>query len=112
MKLNGMDTGPWHLCNKNKVALKSRNDKSFNEKFYPIHQAVKKWNINAVVDGEVVVLDENGKSNFGALQNWRSEADGEIYFYVFDMLMAGWKRPDGSSLSRAAGAAETNYSLQ
>ncbi|MEO6167690.1 MAG: DNA ligase D, partial [Chitinophagales bacterium] len=74
------------FCNKNKVALKSRNDKSFNEKFYPVYKAVQDWNLNAVVDGEVVVLDDNGKSNFGALQNWRSEADGEIYFYVFDIL--------------------------
>lgn len=74
------------LCNKKSVELKSRNDKSFNEKFYSVHKAVQQWNIKAVVDGEVVVLDENGKSNFGALQNWRSEADGEIYFYVFDLL--------------------------
>jgi bifunctional non-homologous end joining protein LigD len=44
-----------------------------------------------VVDGEVVVLDEDGKSNFGALQNWRSEADGEIYFYVFDLLWMNGK---------------------
>jgi bifunctional non-homologous end joining protein LigD len=74
------------FCNKKKVELKSRNDKSFNEKFYPVHKALQEWNINAVIDGEVVVLDENGKSNFGALQNWRSEADGEIYYYVFDLL--------------------------
>ncbi len=74
------------FCNKEKVELKSRNDKSFNQKFYPIYKAVQNWNINAVIDGEVVVLDENGKSNFGDLQNWRSEADGEIYFYVFDVL--------------------------
>jgi bifunctional non-homologous end joining protein LigD len=69
-----------------KVELRSRNDKSFNEKFYPVLEAVKDWNIDAVVDGEVVVLDEQGKSSFGSLQNWRSEADGEIYYYVFDLL--------------------------
>ena len=74
------------LCQKNKVQLKSRNNKSFNEKFYPVHQAMSAWNINAIVDGEVVVLDKDGKSDFAALQNWRSEADGEIYFYAFDLL--------------------------
>ncbi len=79
------------LCNKSNVELKSRNDKSFNEKFYPVYKAVQEWNINAVVDGEIVVLDENGRSNFGALQNWRSEADGEIYFYVFDVLWLNGK---------------------
>ena len=79
------------ICNKKKVELKSRNDKSFNEKFYPVLKAVQQWNINAVADGEVVVLDEDGKSNFGALQNWRSEADGELYFYVFDLLWLNGK---------------------
>src|SRR6185295_18668561 len=44
------------FCNKGKVELKSRNDKSFNQKFYPVYDAVKEWNINAVIDGEVVVL--------------------------------------------------------
>jgi bifunctional non-homologous end joining protein LigD len=79
------------FCRKDKVELKSRNNKSFNTKFYPIHKAVRDWNIHAVVDGEIVVLDESGKSNFGALQNWRSEADGEIYFYVFDVLWLNGK---------------------
>ena len=36
--------------------LKSRNDKSFNEKFYPVHQALLDWGIEAVLDGEVVVV--------------------------------------------------------
>jgi len=79
------------LCNKDKVELISRNDKSFKEKFYPVYKAVQQWNINAVVDGEVVMLDENGKSNFGALQNWQTESDGEIYFYVFDLLWMNGK---------------------
>lgn len=79
------------FCNKDQVELKSRNEKSFNEKFYPVLHALQQWNIHAVVDGEVVVLDENGKPNFGALQNWRSEADGEIYFYVFDLLWLNGK---------------------
>lgn len=74
------------FCNKGQVELKSRNDKSFNEKFYPVFNAVQQWNINAVVDGEVIVAGEGGKSDFGALQNWESEADGEILFYVFDLL--------------------------
>jgi bifunctional non-homologous end joining protein LigD len=79
------------FCTENKAELKSRNDKSYNEKFYPILKSVQDWNINAVVDGEVVMMDEDGKSNFGALQNWRSEADGELYFYVFDLLWMNGK---------------------
>lgn len=71
---------------KNKTDLKSRNDKSFNEKFYPVTKALNDLKMNAVLDGEIVVADKNGASDFGALQNWRSEADGELYYYVFDIL--------------------------
>ena len=67
--------------NKGKVSLLSRNNKSFDEKFYPIYQELQSWEINTVVDGEVVVLDKDGLANFGSLQNWRSEADGELVFY-------------------------------
>lgn len=74
------------MINKGKVNLISRNNKSFNEKFYPVVDALKKWDINAVIDGEVVVLNEKGISNFGALQNWRSETDDKLYYYVFDIL--------------------------
>ncbi len=74
------------LMNKGKVNLLSRNDKSFNEKFYPVHRALQDWKINAVVDGEVVVLTSKGLAHFGSLQNWRSEADGELVYYVFDIM--------------------------
>jgi bifunctional non-homologous end joining protein LigD len=66
--------------------LRSRNDKSFNEKFYSVHKAILDWDVQAVVDGEIVVLNERGLSDFSALQNWRSEADGPLYYYVFDLL--------------------------
>jgi bifunctional non-homologous end joining protein LigD len=74
------------FINKGEVELLSRNNKSFDDKFYPIHQLLKELKINAVIDGEILVLDEKGISNFGTLQNWRSEADGELVFYVFDIL--------------------------
>lgn len=74
------------LCNKREVNIISRNNKSFNEKFYPVYEAVKQWGINAVVDGEIAVLNDTGVSHFGSLQNWRSEADGELVYYVFDLL--------------------------
>lgn len=74
-----------HLRNGN-VELFSRNNKSFTEKFYPITKALENWKINAVIDGEIMVINEHGISNFGALQNWRSEADGELLMYVFDIL--------------------------
>ncbi|HWW41117.1 DNA ligase D, partial [Pedobacter sp.] len=72
--------------NKGKVELLSRNKKSFNDKFYPIYELLEGWKMNAVLDGEVLVLNDKGVSNFGDLQNWRSEADGELVYYVFDLL--------------------------
>jgi bifunctional non-homologous end joining protein LigD len=72
--------------NKNGVDIRSRNNKSFNEKFYPIYEALKKWPVNAVVDGEIMVLNDQGVPDFSDLQNWRSEADGNLIFYLFDIL--------------------------
>ena len=74
------------ILNGSSVSLQSRNDKSFNKKFYPVYDALAKWNLHAVLDGEIVVINENGISQFGALQNWRSEADGDLIFYIFDIL--------------------------
>jgi len=72
--------------NEDILEIRSRNDKSFNDKYYPIYQALKSWKVNAIVDGEIVVLNKEGTANFGALQNWRSEADGSLVYYVFDLL--------------------------
>lgn len=74
------------FMNKGNVAFQSRNNKSFQEKFYPIYQALEEWDINAIVDGEVVVADQKGTASFGALQNWHSGQDGELLYYVFDIL--------------------------
>ena len=73
------------------VEMKSRNDKSFNEKFYSLYEALKKWKVNAIVDGEIVVVNKDGIPDFSALQNWRSEADGELQYYIFDLLWLNGK---------------------
>lgn len=72
--------------NGKKSDLRSRNNNSFNEQFYPVYEAIQQWPMKAVVDGEIVVTDEKGITSFQKLQNWRSEADGEILFYVFDII--------------------------
>ncbi len=74
------------MMKKNKVEIKSRNDKSFTDRFYPVTSALKELKLNAVVDGEIVVLDEKGISDFGNLQNWQSEEDGELMYYLFDIM--------------------------
>lgn len=72
--------------NNSTVNICSRNNKSFNKKYYPLHEDLKKWNINAVVDGEIVVVNEQGIPDFGNLQLWRSEDDGQLLYYLFDIL--------------------------
>ena len=68
------------------IDICSRNNKSFNQKFYPLMKTLKDWNIEAVVDGEIVVVNENGVPSFSDLQLWRSEADGQLLYYLFDIL--------------------------
>jgi bifunctional non-homologous end joining protein LigD len=68
------------------VDIRSRNNKKFNEKFYPIYHALAKWNVDAVVDGEIILMNEKGYPDFNGLQTWRSEADGELVYYLFDIL--------------------------
>src|SRR5690606_15653335 len=71
---------------KDNVDIRSRNNKKFNEKFYPVRKALEGWGVRAVVDGEIVVINSKGFPDFGALQTWRSEADGELVYYLFDVL--------------------------
>lgn len=72
--------------NNGAVDLRSRNNKSFNEKFYPIYESLKKLSCNAIFDGEIIAINDSGLPDFGRLQTWRSEADGELLFYVFDII--------------------------
>lgn len=68
------------------VEIRSRNNNSFNDKFYPVYQAFQKLQYTAILDGEIAVLNEKGIADFSLLQAWRSEADGELVFYAFDLL--------------------------
>ncbi len=88
------------FCNKKNVSVLSRNKKSFSEKYYPIHAVLQSLNLSAVLDGEIVVINANGVSNFGALQNWRSEADGSLVYYVFDVLWLNGYDLTGLPLTR------------
>src|SRR5436305_1921240 len=48
------------FCENNNVNLISRNNKSFNEKFYPILDSLKKLNLQVILDGEIAVLNDMG----------------------------------------------------
>ncbi|WP_143960828.1 DNA ligase D [Litoribacter populi] len=69
-----------------KVNLYSRNGISFNSKFSNIHTNLKQVPYDVVLDGEIVALDENGLPIFQALQNYPDSEEGQLRYYVFDML--------------------------
>lgn len=68
------------------VKLISRNRLSFTERFPSIVQELKKLGHSFVVDGELVLLDEEGRSNFQLMQNYHKVKKGTPYYYVFDIL--------------------------
>jgi bifunctional non-homologous end joining protein LigD len=77
--------------NSGTVDIRSRRNNSFNTKFVDVYDALKEWKINAIVDGEIVVLNENGIPDFNGIQQWESEQKGQLVFYVFDLLwIEGW----------------------
>jgi bifunctional non-homologous end joining protein LigD len=66
--------------------IRSRNNLSFNQKYSEVYNALKTWKINAVVDGEIVVLNEEGHADFEALQQWIQNREGTLVYFVFDLL--------------------------
>jgi bifunctional non-homologous end joining protein LigD len=70
----------------NKADLISRNGRSYTKKSHPIAEALQEVGFNAVLDGELVITDEKGIARFQQLQHWKTEADGDLLYYVFDLL--------------------------
>lgn len=69
-----------------KTSVLSRNNHSFNELFPTIIAELKRQNIHAILDGEIVLLDENGKSQFQLMQNYQRTQKGALRYFVFDLL--------------------------
>jgi bifunctional non-homologous end joining protein LigD len=68
------------------VRLSSRRDNDFTAMFQPVAVALSRLGHEAILDGEAVVLDGNGRPNFGLLQSYRERPTGELVYYVFDLL--------------------------
>ena len=62
---------------------------------------------DAVIDGEIVVLDDKGISRFAALQDALSQGAGnKLVFYAFDLLhLDGWDLSRAPLVKRKAAAA-------
>jgi bifunctional non-homologous end joining protein LigD len=70
----------------NQVNLLSRGQKSFNAQFPMIAEELKKLPGHFILDGEIVILDAKGKSNFQLLQNYQRRKQGTPYCFFFDIL--------------------------
>ncbi len=68
------------------VSLYSRNRISLNQKFLPLVNSLKKCRFDAVLDGEIVVVDERGRPDFQMLQDLQKSGKGHLLYCVFDLL--------------------------
>ena len=81
------------------VTLYSRRGNILTSKFAYIAAALSKLPPSTIVDGEVVALDAENRSDFNLLQNFRA-AESRIRFYAFDILMLKGKSLLGLPLKK------------
>jgi bifunctional non-homologous end joining protein LigD len=74
--------------NNSKTSLISRNGNKLDARFPDIAKAVRNLPVrDCVIDGEIVALDEEGRSSFQLLQALEMEArKAPLRIYVFDLL--------------------------
>lgn len=68
------------------IRLYSRKQNSFNKRFEEIVRSLKQLKHEAVLDGEVVALDEQGHCRFEWLFSRNGQRKGRLIYYVFDLL--------------------------
>ena len=72
--------------NKNKIALYSRNGLNFQLTYPIIIEQLKKLKDEVVLDGEIIVLNDEGQPDFQFLQHYSENQDRPIQYQVFDLL--------------------------
>ncbi len=71
---------------KDHIELYSRADNDFVESYPPVVEALRAFEHDVIVDGEIVVVDEHGTAHFEWLQNWKKAPHGTLHYYLFDIL--------------------------
>ena len=72
---------------KGSVDIRSRNELSFKIKFRSIAEALKHWKINAVIDGEIIAINDEGHADFQQLQGFVKNAKAaHLVYYLFDIV--------------------------
>ncbi len=84
---------------KDKLRFYSRNGVDFTERFPVITQALKKIKHQAILDGEVVLLNEKDLPDFQKLQHYESNLNYPLIYYAFDILELEGKNMEGLPLT-------------
>ncbi|MFM6928324.1 MAG: DNA ligase D [Bdellovibrio sp.] len=76
-----------HIQN-GEVHLFTRSGQDWTGKFSELAEDLRHIKVkSAIIDGEVVILDRNGRSNFQLLQNaLKNSTPSTLYYYAFDLL--------------------------
>ncbi|KIC95308.1 DNA ligase D [Flavihumibacter solisilvae] len=80
------------------VRFYSRNGLDFSQRFPSILNELKKLKGQAIIDGEVVLLNDKNLPDFQKLQNYEDNLNYPIVFYAFDMLELGGKNMEDLEL--------------
>jgi bifunctional non-homologous end joining protein LigD len=113
--VDSMPTGDWvyeikfdgyralALRGGNETRVLSRNDKDLGRKFPEVKDAVAALAVqDAVIDGEIVALDDRGRSSFQLLQGFdMGLVRPPIVFYAFDLLRLNGKDLQGLPIEGA-----------
>jgi bifunctional non-homologous end joining protein LigD len=74
------------------VRCYTRNGLDWTARFGSLPDAIANLDLDrALLDGELVAIDEDGRSNFSALQEALSQGGTGLSYFVFDLLFAGGK---------------------
>jgi bifunctional non-homologous end joining protein LigD len=71
--------------------LYSRNGLSFGNEYPTVFEALHHIKHTAILDGEIVALDEYGLPSFQLLQQYGQSPDVPLVYYVFDLLLLDGK---------------------
>lgn len=86
----------------------TRSGLDWSDKFTPIVAAAAKLKVSsALLDGEAVVLDQNGRSDFQALQASLKNGRANLTYYAFDLLELDGEDSRSCRRSRARSASKS-----
>jgi bifunctional non-homologous end joining protein LigD len=74
------------LVDRQSARLTSRRGTDLSRDYPAIIEDLLRMRVEAVLDGEIVVIDQAGVPRFELLQNYRTARQGHLVYYLFDIL--------------------------